>query len=663
MDDEELVPRTLLFSKPDRSGPELSFDGRYIAFFAPNEKGVQNVWVQTSFDTTEPTQLTFDNGQGILAYFWTYLPNVLVYCQDNDGDENFKLYLLDVSNKEKLEPRAIYSQPNVQATVLSASIRQPNKLIIGVNDENPEYHDIYEFDLTTSEKRRILSNSRFFIGGIIFDNDLNVRLAGEATEDGGIIYYRPSDTADSKNLTSAANDWMVYTTVAPEDYEITMPILFSADNTQIYWTWGPGSDLGRLAVHPFGQPTENRYLYEPQKVEIDLRSILIHPEQKKIFAVTEQVDKPEVKILNNEVEADFSYLRASKTDGIPLVTGTSEDFMTWLIEYVSDQYPLEYWLYDRRQKSLRFLFNKQPQLKGKSVAKMHGVIVTARDGCSIPSYLSIPLTATKLNQADSESFIPLQPQKLILLVHGGPRSRVEYGFSEFVVWLTNRNYAVMQCNYRGSTGYGKRHVNAGNGEWAGKMHQDLLDAVDWAVSKGIADPQQIAIMGGSYGGYATLVGLTFTPDKFSCGVDIVGPSNLMTFLGTIPPYWAGFRKRLITMIGADTDSDAGKEYLKNRSPLFFAHQVTKPLLILQGGNDPRVNKNESDQFVKALQDNKIPVTYVVYPNEGHDIQRTENLLSVTGFIEKFLAGCLHGRYEQYTAGMYDSSAIIAVDIA
>uniref|UniRef100_A0A914W549 Uncharacterized protein n=1 Tax=Plectus sambesii TaxID=2011161 RepID=A0A914W549_9BILA len=389
---DELIPRALLFSNPERSEAKLSPDGLYIAFLAPNDRGVQNIWMQQTNATVEPIQLTFDNGRGILDYHWTYKPNVLVFSQDNDGDENFMLFKLDVSDKQKLQPEAISAQPGVQAVVLAFSNQQMNKLIIGANDENPTYHSIYEFDLTTNQKQRIFTNSRFDVEDMLFDNDLNLRVAGQATDDGGKAYYRPSDSANRRSLTSSTSDWTLYTTVAAEDYEITKPILFSLDNNQIYWIWGPGSDLGRLAVHPFGRPNENRYIYSPQKTEISLSTMFIHPRDKTVLAVLEAYHKQEIKILNDTVRADFDYLQGMKTDGIPLISDTSEDFMTWLVVYNSDQYPLEYWLYDRRQRTLRFLFSKQPQLKGKSVARMHGVTVTARDGLLIPCYLSIPPT-------------------------------------------------------------------------------------------------------------------------------------------------------------------------------------------------------------------------------------------------------------------------------
>ncbi|MGV3621470.1 MAG: alpha/beta hydrolase family protein, partial [Archangium sp.] len=273
-----------------------------------------------------------------------------------------------------------------------------------------------------------------------------------------------------------------------------------------------------------------------------------------------------------------------------------------------------------------------PKLEGLPLAEMKPVNITARDGLVLPSYLTLPVGKAPKN-------LPM-----VLLVHGGPWGRDMWGYNPSVQWLANRGYAVLQVNFRASTGFGKKFLNAGNRQWGLAMHDDLIDAVNWAVKEGFADPKQVAIMGGSYGGYATLAGLAFTPDQFKCGVDIVGPSNLFTLMSTIPPYWAAFKAQMIKRMG-DPDNAADKELLTKASPLFSANKIKVPLLIGQGANDPRVKVAESEQIVSAMEKNGLPVTYVVYPDEGHGFARPENRIDFYARSEEFLSKCLGGRAE------------------
>ncbi|KHN88848.1 Dipeptidyl peptidase family member 6 [Toxocara canis] len=667
----ELIPRDQLFSDPDYSEVTLSPDGQTIAFLSSDARRIRSVYVRCTTRNSN-RQVTFDNND-INSIEWTAVPNVIVYYQDNDGDENDRLYKLNITESfPPNKPVPISDRIGVKAFVIGNNRRDP-RLLVAINDDDPQFHNIYEFDLLTDKLSLVFRNDRF--SETIADNDLNIRFASEEADDGSLIYYRLSETANPKNITTAASNWVEYVTVSPQDRPTTQPVDFTADNKRIYWLWGEGSDLGRLVIHDFGHPERNEILYSAEKAEIendeDDEYLLIHPTDKTALSLYEFFHKPELHILNETVRDDFEYLMNLRPGDLPIVVDYNEDFDIWLVRYLCDQSPNEYFLYHRKQRKADFLFSERPQLRHRKLYRMVGFNFAARDNFTLQAYLSLPPDAElrKVSNSSDEASIqfaemgllPAVPQKMVLHVHGGPHYRDKFGFSTMIAWLTNRRYAVLQVNYRGSTGFGKKYANAGNGEWGRKMHYDLIDAVNFAIDYGIADPSKIAIMGASYGGYAALVGMTFTPEVFACGVDSCGPSNLITFLETIPPYWKGGYRELVTWLGADKDTAEGRAFLRSRSPLFFANSVKKPLLILQGANDARVKENESDQFVKELVKLKIPVTYVLYPDEGHGFGRPRNTLAEAGFVERFLYKCLHGRYERFSLGQYNSSAIVIHD--
>jgi dipeptidyl aminopeptidase/acylaminoacyl peptidase len=334
--------------------------------------------------------------------------------------------------------------------------------------------------------------------------------------------------------------------------------------------------------------------------------------------VLDQSIAPDFEAITKVRQAEFGVSSRNLTDS------------NWLVAYSTDDGPVYYYAYDRESKTSTLLFSNRPQLEELSLASMQPISFQARDGLTIHGYLTTPVGISAKN-------LPT-----VLLVHGGPWVRDTWGYDPEVQWLANRGYAVVQVNYRGSSGYGKDFLNAGNREWGAKMHDDLIDAVNWLVQQGIADSKKIAIMGGSYGGYATLVGLTFTPDVFAAGVDIVGPSNLITMMESIPPYWEPLRAMEAHRVG---NLETEQDFLKSRSPLFFVDRIKKPLLIAQGANDPRVKQAESDQIVEAMQQNGKPVEYVLYTDEGHGFARPENRLHFYAKAEEFLAKYLGGRFE------------------
>jgi len=365
---------------------------------------------------------------------------------------------------------------------------------------------------------------------------------------------------------------------------------------------------------------------------------MVHPTEKTIEAVSSEYLRVDWKILDASIQADIDYL-TTVADGDMDVIGRSLDDKVWAVQFVMDDGPVRYYLYERSEKKARFAFTSRKALENLTLSKMHPVAVKARDGLNLISYLTLPYWTDVDGNARPEKPLPM-----VLLVHGGPWARDSWGYNSAHQWLSNRGYAVLNVNYRGSTGFGKSFINAGNRQWAGKMHDDLIDAVQWAIAEKIADKEKVAIMGGSYGGYATLVALTFTPEVFACGVDIVGPSNIQTLLETIPPYWAPVLTVFTTRVG-DHRTEEGREFLASRSPLTYVDRIRKPLLIGQGANDPRVKQSESDQIVRAMQEKNIPVTYVLYPDEGHGFQRPENRLSFNAVADIFLAEHLGGRFE------------------
>jgi dipeptidyl aminopeptidase/acylaminoacyl peptidase len=392
-------------------------------------------------------------------------------------------------------------------------------------------------------------------------------------------------------------------------------------------------------------------LFETPKA--DVSDVLIHPTERTVQAVAFTYERKHWHVLDTALADDFEYLQTVANGDIEVVSRTLDDRF-WVVAYEVDNGPIRYYLYNRSQKQARFLFTNRKALEGIPLAKTYPVFIPARDGLTLVSYVTLPVWS----DPDGDGR-PSQPLPMVLLVHGGPWWRDRWGYEPVRQWLANRGYSVLNVNFRGSTGFGKKFINAGDMEWGGKMHDDLVDAVQWAISEKIADPNRIAIMGGSYGGYATLVGLTFTPELFACGVDICGPSNLVTFMNSIPPYWAPMIELFKKRVG-DHTTEEGRQFLLSRSPLTYVDRIRKPLLIGQGANDPRVKQSESDQIVQTMQAKNIPVTYVLFPDEGHGFVRPENRLAFFAVAEVFLAQHLGGRYEPIGDDLKGSSIIVPV---
>src|SRR6266704_3680645 len=568
----ELIPRRVLFGNPERVSPRISPNGTSLAWIAPHN-GVLNVWTAPvgadGVDWDSARVVTGDTDRGIRVFAWAHDGRHLLYLQDTGGDENWRLYDVDLSTMAR---RDLTPFEGVQAQMLATEKKHPTEVLVALNRDSPALHDVYRLDLATGNLVKEVENPGF--AGWVADTELVTR-AGVALEPDGsmVIYVREG----------ADDEWRPLMTLAAEDALTSQPVGISADgSTMLVISW--------------------------------------------------LKERKEYRVLDPEVEPDLAAIRALHHGDPELVSQDHSD-MVWLVAFTNDAGPVPFFLYDRRRREGRFLFDHQPELSRYELAPMEPFSFTARDGMAIHGYATFPPGAGR-------SGLPM-----VLNVHGGPWARDNWGFNPEAQWLANRGYLSVQVNFRSSTGYGKAFVNAGDREWGRDMQNDLTDAVANAVGNGWADPERVAIYGGSYGGYAALAGVTFTPDLYRCAVDIVGPSNLKTLIETIPPYWqpqiALFHQRV-----GNPETDA--EFLWSRSPLSRAASIKTPLLIAQGANDPRVKQAESEQIVAALRDAGIDHEYMLFPDEGHGFAKPENRLRFYAAAERFLARHLGGRVEDNT---------------
>jgi len=630
----ELIPREVLFGNPDKSFVRLSPDGTKISYRAPVD-GVMNVWVGPADDPTAAEPVTDDTNRGIRMYFWAYTNEHILYLQDQAGDENWRVYSVNLNTGETIDLTPV---EGVQARIQAVSPKFPNEILVALNDRVPQLHDLYRVNMDTGERTLVLENEGFLV--FVTDDDLNVRFAMRLTTDGGVQVSRATEEGG----------WEPFMDIPMEDILTTSPVWIDETGKILYMIDSRGRDTSGLFALDLETGKQTLIAEDPKA---DLSDVMIHPMEKNVQAVAFTYERKHWQILDESIAEDLAYLR-TVADGDVEVSDRTLDDRYWMVVYLMDNGPVRYYRYDREAQEAQFLFTHRGELEGLPLVKMHPVVIELRDGRNLVSYYTLPVES----DSDGDGY-PAGPLPMVLFVHGGPWSRDNWGYNPIHQWLANRGYAVMSVNFRGSTGFGKAFINAGNLEWGGKMHDDLLDAVDWAIREGIAEPERVAIMGASYGGYATLVGLTFTPETFACGVDIVGISNLVTWMETVPPYWAPQIELFATRIG-DHRTEDGRALLTERSPLTYVDRIQRPLLIGQGANDPRVPQTEADQIVQAMQNKGIPVTYVLYPDEGHGFARPENNMSFWAVTEAFLAECLGGRYEPIGDDFEGSSITVPV---
>ncbi|WP_338444939.1 S9 family peptidase [Pelagerythrobacter marensis] len=628
-----LIPREDLFGNPTRSSGRLSPDGKWLSWLAPKD-GVMNVWMAPADDPDAARAMTDATERPIRSYFWAPDSRSLLYIQDKGGDENFLLYGIDIASGREttLTP---FENTRVQIVGTSENIR--DKILVGLNNRDPRYHDVHLLDLNTGELTLVQQNDAF--AGFLADDNLALRMALRPNEAGGMDFFPIVDgeIADEPSESTGLEDSLT-----------TQPVGFTTDGKTMYWIDSRGRNTAALIAQDM-ETGEKTVIAQNDKA--DIGGAMTDPKTGEIEAYSFTYLTTEWTAIDPEIAQALDWLDA-RLDGEFGVQSRTDDDRKWVVWNDPLTAPSKAYIFDRDAQTLNEFYTSRPELEGAPLQAMHPLELKSRDGLTLPSYLTLPPGS----DADGDG-LPENEVPMILLVHGGPWARDDYGYNSYHQWLANRGYAVLSVNFRGSTGFGKDFISAGDLEWGRKMHDDLIDAVDWAIENGVTAPDKVAIMGGSYGGYATLAGLTFTPEKFACGVDIVGPSNLETLLETIPPYWAPLVEQFHQRMG-DPDTPEGLALLKERSPLHSADRITKPLLIGQGANDPRVKQAESDQIVAAMQSHGIPVTYVLFPDEGHGFARPANNIAFNAISENFLATCLGGRAEPIGDTVAASSAEI-----
>jgi dipeptidyl aminopeptidase/acylaminoacyl peptidase len=633
--DTPLIPREKLFGNPSRAAGRLSPDGKWLSWIAPRD-GVLNIWVAPASDMAAAKPLTAEKARPIRSYFWSPDSRQILYINDHGGDENFQLYGVDVASGagRSLTP---FDKTRVEVVAISNHVK--DRMLVGLNNRDPKWHDVYSLDFATGKLTPVMMNEGGY-ASFLADEQLNLRIAARARPDGGSDYFR---------IASGKVEAQPFEQVALEDSQTTQPADFTADGKTLYWV----DSRGRNTAAIFAQDVATgKKTLVGEDARADVSGGLGDPQTGRIQAYAVNYLKNDWVPVGNAISADLAFLKSKLSGQIGIASRTDADDK-WLVVVDPVTAPASTWLYDRKAKALTRLFVSRPELEGAPLAPMRPIEIRTRDGLTMVSYLTLP----RGTPVDAQGR-PIAPVPMVLVVHGGPWGRDNYGYNGTAQWLANRGYAVLMVNFRASTGFGKKFISAGNLEWGAKMHDDLLDAVDWAVASGVTKRDTVAIMGGSYGGYATLAALAFTPEKFACGVDIVGPSNLNTLLKTIPPYWEAIRAQFYQRMGNPTTPE-GQALLKERSPLFKADQIRRPLLIGQGANDPRVNIAESQQIVDALKAKSIPVTYVVFPDEGHGFARPQNNVAFNAIAENFLSKCLGGRAEAIGGALKPSTAKIA----
>lgn len=628
-----LIPREALFGNPTKAAGQISPDGKWISWLAPSN-GVLNVWLAPSDDLDAARVMTQASDRPIRQYFWAPDSQSLLYIQDKGGDENFLLYGVNIETGEE---RTLTDFEDTRVTVVGGSDRIKDKILIGLNNRDARFHDVHMLDLNTGDIELVIENDGY--AGFVADDNLDVRLALRPNAEGGMDFFRVVDNAIEAEP---------FGRTELEDSLTTNPAGFTTDGNTLYWLDSRGRNTAALVAMDV-ETGETRVIAEDERA--DIGGSIRDQETGEVEAYSVNYLKNEWIALDPEIGASLKFLEAN-LEGQYGISSRTEDDTKWIVGNDPVIAPARSYLFDREANTLTQLYVSRPELEGAPLQPMHALELTSRDGLTLPSYLTLPPGSDSDGDGKPDEAVPM-----VLLVHGGPWARDGYGYNALHQYLANRGYAVLSVNFRGSTGFGKDFINASNLQWSKAMHDDLVDATRWAVDEGIAAEDKVAIMGGSYGGYATLVGLTFTPETFACGVDIVGPSNLETLLATIPPYWvpvvAQFHERM-----GNPNTPEGKQLLIDASPLYKADRITKPLLIGQGANDPRVNQAESDQIVAAMKEKGIPVTYVLYPDEGHGFAKPDNSIAFYAVTENFLATCLGGRAEPIRDTVKESTAEI-----
>lgn len=665
---EELIPREVLFGNPENISPQLSPDGRYLAYLAPSPSGVMNIFVRDLTSEREDEtnvdgdveqcdrMITNEPKRAIRSVAWAYDCETIFYMNDFDGDENFHLFAVDATVDATLPPsddesndddddsvppgtppgippvRDLTPGANVKAQNIFTNYRYPDQILVGTNERDAKVFDMYRVFYKTGVKSLDTLNPGDVIGWKTEDESFEIRAATVRNSEDSSTTIRIRTSADlvSNASTPSETEWKdVFHFPYGEEGGL---INFCADGGKTgYLTSSLGRETTALLKVDVRTGETLEELYANDKCNVG--GVTLDRDTKELRALTYNYARTERVFFDEELERDYRFLQSTKPNPNAEigVSSRSLDETKWVVSYIRSDGPTEYVIYDKPTQSITKLFVSKPKLLKYTFAEMEDVRIPAHDGLELVAYLTRSQTT--------------KPTPLILLVHGGPWARDTWGFNPRAQWFANRGYATLQVNYRGSTSYGKTFLHKGDGQWGvGDMQTDLTSAVEWAVREGVAEEDKVCIYGGSYGGYACLAGLAFTPDVYACGVDIVGPSNIKTLLDSIPAYWSQLRNGMLLKIGnVDTDP----EFNEKISPLFHVDNIKAPLLIGQGANDPRVKQAEADQIAFSMKEKGIPVEYVLYPDEGHGFARPENGIDFNSRAELFLAEHLGGRAEEF----------------
>ncbi len=620
-----LIDREIFFGNPEYAGAQISPDGKYISFIKPF-KDVRNVWVKgvnEAFEKARP--LTNEKKRPIGGYFWSQDGKYILFTKDNDGDENFNVYAVSPTAavaKDAEVPAAVNltAGKKVRAFIYAVPESEPDFIYVGLNERDPAWHDLYKVQISTGSKT-LLRENKDRLTGWVFDNKDKLRLATRSNEKGETEVLR----VDADKMTKVYSCGI---------FENCGPIRFNKDDKRVYMTSDKGDARNFQQLVLFDPETMKEELVEEDPLKrVDFGGATFSEITKEIVATSYEDDRERIYWKDKKYEEDYNLIKKKLGDREIAFASSTKDEKKFIVQTYSDVDPGTVWLFDRDTKNLTTLYQVREKLPREALSPMKPVHYKSSDGLDIPAYLTLP------------KGLPAKNLPLVVVPHGGPWGRDSWSYSSFAQFLANRGYAVLQPNFRASTGYGKKFLDAGNNQWGDKMQDDLTWGVKYLIADGTVDPKRVGIMGGSYGGYATLAGVTYTPDTYAAAIAIVAPSNLNTLLASIPPYWEPIRNLFYKRMG-DPNTPEGKAQIERQSPLNHVSKIKTPLMIVQGANDPRVNKREADQIVIALRERSYPVQYLLADDEGHGFQRPVNNMAMFAESEKFLAKYLGGRYQE-----------------
>jgi dipeptidyl aminopeptidase/acylaminoacyl peptidase len=619
-----VLDRGLFFGNPEISGGQLSPDGKWISF-TKEYGGIMNIWVKKIDEPFEKARPLTDSKRPMNGYFWSEDGKYILYVKDGNGDENMNIFAVDPMAKVTTgvpESRNITPLKEVTAQIYMVSRKNPDLLMIGLNNRDKAWHDLYSLKISTGELKKIYENTDR-ITSYEFDWDEKLRVLSKTDDKGTTqFFYKEGD-----KLTP------IYETLVTESAYISN---WNEDNSKFYLVTNKGN-LDKSTLFLMDPKTKQITKIESDpKDKVDFGGLFMDRNTRKMIYTSYTGDKTEYYWKDKTWEDNYKFLQSKFPGREVNFSSSTNDYSKFLVAVGGDKYASEAYFFDAKTKQLIFQYTPRTELKKveKYLAAMTPVSYKSSDGLEIPAYLTLPVGSSGKN-------VPV-----VVLVHGGPKGPRDYwGYNSTVQFLANRGYAVLQPNFRASGGYGKKFQNGGDLQWGKLMQDDITWGVKYLIDQGIADKNKVVIMGGSYGGYATLAGLAFTPDVYAAGVDIVGPSNLFTLLDSVPAYWEAARAFLYGMVG-DPKTEEGKKRMHDASPLFSVDKINKPLLIVQGANDPRVKQAEADQIVIALRDKGKKVNYILADDEGHGFRKPVNSMAMYAETEKFLAEVIGGRYQK-----------------